>query len=78
MGRRAVPASPEEARQSEEVAEVIPSAIVVDLIDIEVTFKQRDDKHEGRYESLPKSAPEARDSAMIVWGAFELVGTWCA
>jgi len=38
--RRTVAATTEEAGEAEQVAEVVPSSVVVELVDIEVAFEQ--------------------------------------
>src|SRR4029077_11269001 len=71
--RRPVAAATEEAGQAEQVAEVVPSSVVVDLVDTEVTLKQRGHKEERRHKTLPEPQPEARDEAVFARGSFGLV-----
>src|SRR2546429_4403630 len=54
-----VAATTEEAGQAEQVAEVVPSTVVVDLVDTEVAFEQRGHKYERRNKALPEPKPEA-------------------
>src|SRR5258708_12825558 len=71
--RRPITATTEEAGETEQVAEVVPSSIIVDLVDAEVAFEQRGHKHERRDKTLPEPKPEARDLAVFVCRSFVLV-----
>ena len=71
--RRSVAAATEEAGQAEQVAEVVPSSVVVELVDTEVAFEQRNHKDERRNKALPKPKPEARDHVLFARGSFEQV-----
>jgi hypothetical protein len=71
--RRPVAATTEEAGQAEQVAEVVPSTVVVDLVDTEVAFEQRGHKHERRNKALPEPQPEARDHVVFAHRSFGLV-----
>src|SRR5260370_25078445 len=73
--RRPVAAATEEAGQAEEVAKVVPSSIVVDLVDSEVAFEQRGQKDERRNKALPETKPEAPDHVVFACCSFELVSS---
>src|SRR5690349_5205445 len=67
---RPVAAATEEACQAEKVAEVVPSSIVVDLVDIKIVFEQRDHKDEWRNKTLPEPEPKARDRVVFARRSF--------
>src|SRR4029077_13571738 len=73
--RRPVAAATEEAGQAEQVAEVVPSSVVVGLVDTEVAFEQRDHKDEWRNKTLPEPKPEARNHAVFGRSSFGLVSS---
>ena len=50
-------AAAEEAHQAEQVSEVVPGAVVVDLVDVEAALEQRDHKHKRRNKALPEAKP---------------------
>src|SRR6266404_3257769 len=68
-----VAATTEDAGQAEQVAEVVPGSVVVDLVDTEVVFEQRGDKHERRNKALPEPKPEACGQVMFACRSFGLV-----
>src|SRR5207244_3078638 len=74
--RRPVAASTEEAGQAEQVAEVVPSTVVVDLVDTEVAFEQRGHKYERRNKALPEPKPEACNHVVFASRAFRLDSSW--
>src|SRR5215469_14091688 len=70
---RLVTTAAEEARQAEEISKVVPGAVVVDLVDIEVGYEERDDQDERSDKTLPESEPEAGDGVLVAGGAFLIV-----
>jgi len=71
--RRPVAGATEEAGEAEQVAEVVPSSVIVDLIRAEVALEQRGHKHERSNKALPEPKPEARDHVVFVCRSFVLV-----
>src|SRR5271165_3179521 len=67
-------AAAEEAGQPEQVSEVVPGAVVVDLVDVQAVDEQRDDKYEGGNETLPQSEPESGDGVLLARCALHGVG----
>lgn len=66
-------ATTKEAGEAEQVAEVVPSSVVVELVDIEVAFEQRDHEHQRRNKSLPEPKPETRDDVVFSRRSSELI-----
>src|SRR5271165_4583631 len=71
---RPVAATAEEAGQPEQVSEVVPGAVVVHFVDVEIALKQRDQEHERRDKSLPQPQPEPCDGDLLAGSAFHAVG----
>jgi hypothetical protein len=68
-------AATEEASYAEEVPEVVPTPVVVNLIHVDVAFEQRDDKHDWRDEALPETNAEASNRSLIVKRSLQLIRT---
>ena len=66
-----MPSAAEEAHEAEEVSEVVPGAIVVDVIDVQVFHEQREQEDEWGDEALPEAEPESGDG--IAWA---VLGCW--
>lgn len=73
LPRRAVAAAAEEAGQAKQVAEVVPTFVIVNLVDTEVASEQRSHKNKRRDKPLPQTDPEARNSAVFARRSFGLV-----
>jgi hypothetical protein len=69
-----VAAAAEDAHEAEEVSEVVPGAVVVDLVDVEATLKERDDEDEGGDEALPEAEPESGDGVAGAGSALQVIG----
>src|SRR5262249_7586876 len=50
----AVATAAEKAGEAEQIAEVVPSPVVVDFVDVETAFEQRGYKHKRRNEAMPQ------------------------
>ena len=70
---RAVAAATEETGQAEEEAEVVPSSVVVDLIDGEIAFEEGGHKDEGSNKALPEPQPETRNDIALAGDTFGLI-----
>jgi len=51
---------------ADQKAEVIPSAVVVDFVNIYVVRKQRDDERDRADQTMPEATPETSDVADLV------------
>src|SRR3974390_86979 len=60
----------EDAGQAEQVAEVVPCAVIVDLVDAEVGFEEGNHEHNGRDKTLPDAQPKPRHRIAFVRNAF--------
>jgi hypothetical protein len=58
-----------------EEAEVVPSAVVVHLIDVHVVGKQRDDECNRGDETLPQAEPESCDLPASIRNVYRRIGT---
>jgi hypothetical protein len=63
----------EEAHQAEEVSEVVPGSVVVDLVDVEAGYEERNDEHERGNKALPESEPESGYGVLVAGRAFQIV-----
>jgi hypothetical protein len=63
----------EEARHAEKISEVVPDAVVMDLVDVEVGYEGGDHKDERGNKALPESEPEAGDGVLVARSAFLIV-----
>ena len=54
-----------ECSNAKQEAEVIPSTVVMHLVDVEVPAEQRDDEGDGRREAIPQPIPEAGDMSLL-------------
>ena len=70
---RPVAATAKDARQAEQIAEVVPGSVVVDLVDTEVAFEKRGHEHKWRNKTLPEAEPEACDCVVFARRSFEMV-----
>jgi hypothetical protein len=59
-----VAAAAKKAHQAEQIAEVVPGAVIVDFVDIQAVEEQGDDEYNGSHEALPESEPESGDGAV--------------
>jgi hypothetical protein len=71
-------AAAEETHHAEQITEVVPGAVVVDFVDVEVRYKERDHEDEWGNEALPQACPEAGDGVFVIDRAFQSVGARCA
>jgi hypothetical protein len=58
-------AAAKEAGQAKQVAKVVPTSIVVDLVDTKVASEQRSNKYKRRNETLPETEPETSDYVVL-------------
>src|SRR5262249_18457027 len=63
-------ATAEEAHQAEEVSKVVPSAVIVNLIDVEIVHEEGDHKDEWSDEALPEAEPESGNGMLVAGSAF--------
>jgi hypothetical protein len=68
-----VASSAEEAHQAKEVSEVVPAAVVVDFVDVEVWYKQGGYEHERCDKALPQSEPESGNGVSVSGRALQIV-----
>ncbi len=61
----ATPAATEQDAGTHDEAEVVPTAVVVNLVDVHVGLEQRDDEGDGRDHAVPQPEPEPGDVEVL-------------
>src|SRR5215469_8448289 len=68
-----IAAAAKEARQPEQVAEVIPGSVVVNLIDGQVALEERSHENERCDKAMPDAKPETCDHVVLVGRSLKLI-----
>jgi len=68
-------ASAEQQSGTHREAEVVPGAVVVNLVDVDAVLEERDDEGDRRNRAVPESEPEARDDSIARGRVDDGVGT---
>src|SRR5215467_6420860 len=61
-----MPPTTEKTRQPKKVTQVVPAAVVVNLVDAQTAFEERNHEHNRRDKTVPDSQPKAGHDLLFV------------